>query len=179
LVRAVIFLYRPITNEKIPNVYFYVFAYFFPELLPSLLQFYLSESTVDKQEKDANFIDGLYENSQDSIDEWNNQMSENERRALESNLSEKENEVVVYLEPNHQTNEQQQQQQQQQQKYGFSKSNSTKKNKSSKKSSSSSKRSQTSYQQSVNSTQMNTQKMLSPRTPLLNKNNNNNNSDSE
>ena len=73
LERAVIFLYRPVSGgAKISSeALFYTLAYYLPELVPNVLQLYLAESTVDKQAQDAKFINDLYENSQDSIDDIN------------------------------------------------------------------------------------------------------------
>jgi hypothetical protein len=82
LVRCVIFLYRPITGQKFSEVIFYTFGYFVPETIPSLLQIYLSETYRGQQIKDTKFIDDLYAESQDSIDEYKDSKRSNESARL-------------------------------------------------------------------------------------------------
>lgn len=45
-------------------------AYFVPELLPTLVQVYVSETSRGKEETDAKYIDQLYRQSQASIEEY-------------------------------------------------------------------------------------------------------------
>jgi len=64
------FLYRPITNQKFSDQLFYTFGYFVPEAIPSLIQLYISETSRGRQLDDTKFIDDLYAESQDSIEEY-------------------------------------------------------------------------------------------------------------
>jgi len=69
-IRVFMFLYRPITGRKFSEPLFYSLAYYVPEVLPTLLQVYLAETLQDKQEKDIKYIENLYAESQDSIDDY-------------------------------------------------------------------------------------------------------------
>jgi len=64
------FSWRPLTNKYFPTPIFYTFAYYVPELIPCAIQIYLSETGKEKQEKDSKFIDGLYQDSQESIEDY-------------------------------------------------------------------------------------------------------------
>ncbi|PRP75305.1 hypothetical protein PROFUN_05616 [Planoprotostelium fungivorum] len=70
LSKVAIFLYRPITGSTFPSVIFYSFGYYTPEVIPCLFQLYVSESSNKQQEKETKFIDDLYAESQESIDEF-------------------------------------------------------------------------------------------------------------
>jgi len=70
LVKCVFVLYRPITSHLLPEIPFYIFNYFLPELIPSLLQIYVSETTKEQQARDTKYIDDLYAESQDSVDDF-------------------------------------------------------------------------------------------------------------
>ena len=61
-----LFLYRPLTDKWLPEGVFFAFAYYVPELLPCLLQVWIAETTVEKQEQDSAFIEDLYKNEEDS-----------------------------------------------------------------------------------------------------------------
>jgi len=74
LCRVVMFAYRPITGQHFPAVTFYVLGYFLPELIPSVLQVYLAESTQEKQDKDNKFIDSLYAEGEEAIEEYRSSM---------------------------------------------------------------------------------------------------------
>jgi hypothetical protein len=49
---------------------FFIFCYYVPEIIPSILQVYLSETTKEQQERDTEYIDNLYKESQESIDDY-------------------------------------------------------------------------------------------------------------
>jgi len=70
LIRVFMFSWRPLTNKYFPTPIFYTFAYYVPELIPCAIQIYLSETGKEKQEKDSKFIDGLYQDSQESIEDY-------------------------------------------------------------------------------------------------------------
>eukprot|EP01114_Cavostelium_apophysatum_P001168 TRINITY_DN10994_c0_g1_i1.p2 TRINITY_DN10994_c0_g1~~TRINITY_DN10994_c0_g1_i1.p2 ORF type:complete len:284 (+),score=19.82 TRINITY_DN10994_c0_g1_i1:1106-1957(+) len=67
LSRVVAFLYRPITKRYFEENTFYVFGYFIPELCPSIIQVYLSETLKSKEINDTKWIDDLYDENDDSI----------------------------------------------------------------------------------------------------------------
>lgn len=60
LLRVVFFSWRLVGGSKFPVAVFYVFAYFIPEIVPSVLQVYLSEATEAHQRVNARTIDDLY-----------------------------------------------------------------------------------------------------------------------
>jgi hypothetical protein len=64
------FSWRPITKHRFDSRIFYTFAYFVPELIPCIIQLYLSAQSRDKQEQETRFIDSLYEDNQDSIEDY-------------------------------------------------------------------------------------------------------------
>jgi len=64
------FLYRPISQQKFSSQVFYTFAYFVPETIPSLLQIYISETSRGQELENTKFIDDLYAQSHDSIEDY-------------------------------------------------------------------------------------------------------------
>jgi len=70
LCRVVMFLYRPITGYPLPSVLFYVFAYFVPELVPSVIQVILSETVQGQLEREDKFIKDLYDEGEEAIVEY-------------------------------------------------------------------------------------------------------------
>jgi len=68
-VRVVAFLYRPITDEYMNNDLFQTLAYFIPELLPSVVQFYLIRSKGRREKEDTQYIQSLYQQEEDARDE--------------------------------------------------------------------------------------------------------------
>jgi len=79
--RCFMFLYRPITDKKFSDQVFYTFAYFVPEVIPCLLQIYLAETSRGQQERENKFIDDLYAESQDSIEEYRESIIEHSETA--------------------------------------------------------------------------------------------------
>jgi len=70
LLRVVMFSYRPITNGYLDPDIFQVFAYFVPEIIPSIFQIYIAESSKGISQRGNRFIDDLYAEQVDStIDE--------------------------------------------------------------------------------------------------------------
>jgi len=76
LVRCVMFLYRPITGAYLPTPVFYCFAYFVPECIPCLFQIYLAETSRGQAERDNQYIDDLYAESEDSAKFENSRLVE-------------------------------------------------------------------------------------------------------
>jgi len=76
LVRVIAFLYRPITNAYMDDQLFRVLAYFIPEIIPSIILFYLMQAHKYKQRSENKFIEGLYKQeeeiqNEDSVDNIN------------------------------------------------------------------------------------------------------------
>jgi len=70
LLRVAMFAYRPITNNYIDPDLFQVFAYFIPEIIPSIVQIYIAESSKGISQRGNRFIDDLYAEQVDTtIDE--------------------------------------------------------------------------------------------------------------
>lgn len=82
LCRVVVFSYRPITHKTFNGTVFYVFAYYLPELVPTVLQVYISESSNQKQETDTKYIASLYQEADSSVDDINEHRQPNERTRL-------------------------------------------------------------------------------------------------
>lgn len=80
--RVVVFSYRPITGKTFDSTIFYVFAYYLPELVPTVLQVYISESSNQKQETDTKYIASLYQEADSSVDDINENRHPNERTRL-------------------------------------------------------------------------------------------------
>jgi len=66
LVRVVAFLYRPITNSYMNNNLFQILAYYIPEVIPSLVQFYLIRGKLRREKADTQYIQNLYQQEEDS-----------------------------------------------------------------------------------------------------------------
>jgi len=69
LVRVIAFLYRPITNGYMNDQLFQVLGYFIPELIPSIVQFYIIQAHKKKQQQDNKYIEGLYKQEEDIYQE--------------------------------------------------------------------------------------------------------------
>jgi magnesium-transporting ATPase (P-type) len=67
ILRVVAFLYRPITGEYMPQELFQVLAYYIPEVIPSLVQFYLIRRKDRKEKKDTRFVHDLYQMEEDVL----------------------------------------------------------------------------------------------------------------
>jgi len=68
--RVIMFLYRPLTNKYLNIYLFYSLAYFVPEISPTVLQVYLSETVMGKQQRDSKFIDKLYADNDSDIADY-------------------------------------------------------------------------------------------------------------
>ncbi|KAL6050814.1 hypothetical protein QOT17_019579 [Balamuthia mandrillaris] len=60
LLRVAMYLYRPITGDYLPDAAFVTCAYYVPEIVPSLLQIYIVQTSKHKLRLEAEFIDNLY-----------------------------------------------------------------------------------------------------------------------
>jgi len=60
LLRVSMFSYRFITNAFLPDVLFVTLAYYLPELIPSVLQIYIVESSRGKSRRESQYINDLY-----------------------------------------------------------------------------------------------------------------------
>ena len=89
LTRSGLFLLRPVSGQKLPDPIFYSMAYYVSESIPSLLQIYISETSRGRQLQDSKFIDDLYAESQDSIEEYK------ENKLLKKQIDEEEGRRLV------------------------------------------------------------------------------------
>jgi len=64
LLRTIMYSYRPIYNAYINDLAFYILAYFVPEILPCLLEIYVIHKSNTQIRRDAEFIQGLYNDEQ-------------------------------------------------------------------------------------------------------------------
>jgi len=67
LVRVVAFLFRPVEHEYMNQQLFQVLAYYIPEVIPSLVQFYLIRRKLRKEKKDTQFVHDLYQQEEDIL----------------------------------------------------------------------------------------------------------------
>jgi len=65
LVRVFAFLYRPIYQAKMPDEVFQIFGYYIPELIPSLVQFYMIRARKFKEMHESKFVEELYQQEEE------------------------------------------------------------------------------------------------------------------